>query len=87
MHCANLRRVGGSVMLAVPPALLEILNLTPGAQVGITLEDGRLIVAPLGRPRYALDALLDEAERSGAYPLADAQREWVDAAPVGRELI
>ena len=35
MHTTNLRKVGGSVMLAVPPALLDILHLQPGATVGI----------------------------------------------------
>jgi antitoxin ChpS len=44
MHTTNLRKVGGSVMLAVPPALLDILNLQPGARVGITVESGRLVV-------------------------------------------
>ncbi len=32
-------------MLAVPPALLDILRLQPGAQVGIAGESSRLIVA------------------------------------------
>ena len=35
MHTTNLRKVGGSVMLAVPPALLDILHLRAGAKVGI----------------------------------------------------
>lgn len=34
MHTTNLRKVGGSVMLAVPPALLDFLHLEPGAKVG-----------------------------------------------------
>ena len=49
MHTTNLRKVGGSVMLAVPPALLSILRLQAGAEVGIAVENGRLIVEP-GRP-------------------------------------
>ena len=32
MHITNLRKVGGSVMLAVPPALLELLHLQAGNQ-------------------------------------------------------
>ena len=30
MHTTNLRKVGGSVMLAVPPAPLDLLNLGVG---------------------------------------------------------
>jgi antitoxin ChpS len=37
MHMTNLRKVGGSVMLAVPPALLDILNLRAGAKVGVVV--------------------------------------------------
>ena len=40
MHTTNLRKVGGSVMLAVPPALLDILHLQPGAKVGIIDRNG-----------------------------------------------
>jgi antitoxin ChpS len=34
MHTTNLRKVGRSVMLAIPPALLDILHLQPGAKGG-----------------------------------------------------
>ncbi|MEN6600802.1 MAG: antitoxin, partial [Bryobacteraceae bacterium] len=58
MLTTNLRKVGGSVMLAVPPALLDLLCLRPGAKVGITVESGRLVVEPRQRPHYSLDELL-----------------------------
>ena len=38
MHTTVLRKVGGSIMLAVPPALLDILDLRPGAKVGVAVE-------------------------------------------------
>jgi antitoxin ChpS len=57
MHTTNLRRVGGSIMLAVPPAVLDILHLQPGSKVGIAVERGRLIVEPRKRPRYTLHEL------------------------------
>jgi antitoxin ChpS len=44
MYTTYLRKVGGSVMLAIPPALLEVLHLQPGAKVGIAVESGRLVV-------------------------------------------
>ena len=54
MHKARLRKVGGSVMLVVPPALLEVLDLAPNDQVGLTVEAGRLVVEPARRPKYTL---------------------------------
>jgi antitoxin ChpS len=85
MYTTNLRKVGGSVMLAVPPALLDILSLRPGAKVGIAVESGRLVVAPQTRPRYTLDELLAQCRSKAAR--GAAEREWLKSKPVGRELL
>jgi antitoxin ChpS len=85
MHLTSLRKVGGSVMLAVPPALLEILRLRPGAKVGLAIERGRLVVEPQQRPRYALDELL--AQCNPKAPRVKQDRKWLDAKPAGGELI
>jgi antitoxin ChpS len=85
MHTTNLRKVGGSVMLAVPPTLLEVLGLKPGVKVGIAIENGRLIVEPGARPHYTLDELLAQCNPKAR--LTKEEREWLNAKPVGRELI
>jgi antitoxin ChpS len=72
-------------MLAVPPALLDILHLRPGARVGITVESGRLVVEPRKRPRYTLDELLSQCNRKAAR--TKEERQWLDDKPVGGELI
>jgi antitoxin ChpS len=85
MHMTNLRKVGGSVMLAVPPALLDILRLRPGAKVGIAVESGRLIVEPRQRPRYTLDELLAQCNPKARR--GREEREWLANKPAGGELI
>ncbi len=85
VHTTNLRKVGGSVMLAVPPALLDILHLRPGARVGIAVESGRLVVAPQKGPRYTLDELLAKCDLKAAR--GEEEREWLDDTPVGGELL
>jgi antitoxin ChpS len=85
MHTTNLRKVGGSIMMAVPPVLLDLLNLRAGATVGMTVDGGRLVVEPNPRPRYTLAELLAASDYS--QPQAPEQREWVDAPAVGREVI
>ena len=87
MHTTSLRKVGGSIMLAVPPALLDVLHLAPGAKVGLAVDNGRLVIEPQARPRYTLVELLAEAEAAGMYPLPAKEREWIDAPAVGNELI
>ncbi|MGO9465214.1 MAG: antitoxin [Isosphaeraceae bacterium] len=85
MHTTNLRKVGGSVMVAVPPALLAILNLRAGAKVGLAVQGGRLVVEPQERPRYTLDELL--AQCNPKAPRSKEDREWLETGPVGSELI
>jgi antitoxin ChpS len=85
MHTTNLRKVGGSVMLSVPPAILEMLQLQAGATVSISIDRGRLVIEPLPRPRYTLAELLAASDYSQPQPIEE--REWVDAPAVGRELI
>ncbi|MBV8330493.1 MAG: antitoxin [Verrucomicrobia bacterium] len=85
MHTTNLRKVGGSVMLAVPPALLDVLHLAAGAKVGLVVDNGRLVVEPAARPRYTLEELLAQCDASTEISAED--REWLDARPVGDELL
>ena len=85
MHTTNLRKVGGSIMLAVPPALLDVLHLSAGARVGLTIDNGRLMVEPQARPRYTLDELLAQCDASAELTAED--RKWLRAKPVGRELL
>ena len=85
MHTTNLRKVGGSVMLAVPPALLEVLHLAVGSTVGLTVNHGCLVINPSPRPRYTLDELLAQCDVSAEVSAED--RDWLDARPVGGELL
>ena len=85
MHITNLRKVGGSVMMAVPPALLDLLHIGAGARVGLAVNNGRLVVDPQPRPRYTLDALLAQCDDTAE--LTDADRAWLSQEPVGDELI
>ena len=83
MHITNLRKVGGSVMLAVPPALLDVLNLEAGAKVGLAVDNGRLVVEPRTQARYTMAELLAASDYSR--PQSPEEREWVDAPARGHE--
>jgi antitoxin ChpS len=85
MHTTNLRKVGGSIMLAVPPAILDLLHLRAGATVGLAVERGRLVIEPTLRPRYSLEELLAQCDASA--DLSAEDREWLDNKPVGSELL
>lgn len=85
MHTTNLRKVGGSVMLAVPPAFLDQLHLQAGATVGLAVNQGSLMITPNPRPRYTLDELLAQCDASAEISTED--REWLEAPPIGSELL
>ena len=85
MHTTSLRKVGGSIMLAIPPAILDLLHLHVGATVGLAVDHGRLVVEPALRPRYRLDEFL--AQCDGSAEISAEDRAWLDSGPVGNELL
>lgn len=85
MHITNLRKVGGSVMLAVPPALLELLHLKAGEAVSVAIEGNRLTIEASPKPRYSLAELLAGTDFSE--PPSSEDREWLDALAVGKEIL
>ena len=86
MHETRLRAVGGSVMLTIPKPILEVLELGVNSEVGLSISTGRLIVEPKPlRRRYTLDELMAQCDPDA--PMTDEEREWLEAKPVGRELI
>jgi antitoxin ChpS len=84
MHTTNLRKVGGSVMLAVPRAILDLLHLEVGATVGLAVDGERMVVLPQPKPRYTLDELL--AQCNPEIEVTEEDRAWLDLDPKGREL-
>ena len=82
----HLRKVGGSIMLAVPPVILDMLRLQAGTSVGLLVDGERLIVqaSPDLKSRYMMEELLAQCDATA--PAAEADREWIDLAPIGNEL-
>ena len=89
MHTTTLRKVGGSVMMAVPPAMLDLLHLKVGTTVGMTVDGGRLVIDAQPRLRYSLDELLAQCDASARLTKKQVaeDRRWLDAEPVGNELL
>jgi len=85
MHITNLRKVGGSVMLALPPALLDLLHLKAGTAVGVAVDGGRLVVEASPQRRYSMAELLAASDYSDGVSPVD--REWLDAPAIGKELL
>jgi antitoxin ChpS len=83
MSTATLRTVGGSVVMAIPKRLLEMVDLRAGSQVEVNVQNGRLIVVPQKKKRYKLSELL--AQCDPALPLSQEELDWIDAPAIGQE--
>jgi antitoxin ChpS len=72
-------------MLAIPPALLDALDLATDRTVELSVDAGRLVVEPENRRRYSLDELLAQCDAKARRPAED--HRWVTGNPTGRELL
>ncbi len=85
MSITNLRKVGGSIMLAVPPSILSLLKLEPGSSVDVAVEKGRLVIEPVKKPKYTLEELL--AQCKPEQKRSSEEDKWLNVAPVGKEIL
>ncbi|HLA75408.1 MAG TPA: AbrB/MazE/SpoVT family DNA-binding domain-containing protein [Gammaproteobacteria bacterium] len=83
MPIATLRSVGGSVVMAIPKRVLELVHLQSGSQVTIDVQDGKLIIEPSKKPKYTLAELMAQCDLS--QPLSADEQEWLSAPSVGAE--
>ncbi len=54
----RVQKWGNSLALRIPQSFARETALDSGAEVDLTLEDGRLVITPLPEPGYALGDLL-----------------------------
>lgn len=85
MHTTNLRKVGDLIMLDIPPAILDVLQLRAGATVGLAVEQGHLVVEPTIRSRHSLNDLLVQCDPSAEITPED--RAWINNKSDGGELL
>lgn len=55
---AQVQKWGNSLALRIPKSFAAETGLATSSDVDLTIEDGRLVVTPLSKPRYTLDDLL-----------------------------
>lgn len=54
----RVQKWGNSLALRIPKSFATETALDSGAEVDLSLEDGRLVITPLSGPRYSLADLL-----------------------------
>ena len=87
MANAKLRQVGGSTVVAIPPALLKQIGLATDDAVSVTVEKDQLVIRPHARPRYTLAQLMAQCDLAAPVRRLKAERDFMTAPRIGREQI
>lgn len=82
----TLRKLGGSVVMAVPMQILSMLHIGAGSQVNVNVVDGRLVIEPKPKLHFTLAELLAQCSEENMALTAE-DREWLDTQPVGKEMV
>lgn len=86
MYATSLRKVGGSAMIAIPPSIINMLNLHIGENVSLELNGSHaIVIKPLQRKKPTLNDLLAQCDATAPLPAVDTQ--WDALLPTGNELI
>ncbi len=72
-------------MLAVPPAILDLLHLEVGDILGLEVDGERLILDPKVKPRYTMAELLKVSDYT--FSRSEEEVEWLQAPATGGELL
>ena len=76
----KIQKWGNSLGLRIPKALAEDVGVAEGVPVDLSVEHGRLVVAPVKKPAYNLDSLLDKITPQNRHAETDFGR------PLGGEV-
>lgn len=73
MH-TSLRKMGNSVGMIVPKAILKELGASAGMPMDVRIEGGAVIATPIANPRAGW---AEDAARIGALPLTEEEADWM----------
>lgn len=70
----SLRKMGNSVGMIVPKAVLQEIGLAVGAPMDVRVEEGKVVATPIRKVR---EGWAEDAERVAAAGLTDEETEWM----------
>ncbi len=82
----TIRKFGNSKGAIIPARLLKSVGLDVNDKLHISVEDGRIIIEPLVKKNYSLNALLDDC-RAVDMSLTDDEKVWLRSDGVGNEVV
>ena len=89
MSTATLRRLGGSTVVAIPPAVLDLLKRRAGDSVDFSFSDDRIEIRATKKVKMSLKDRLTMYQQAKKLRTDEEKREddlWLNSPSVGREL-
>ena len=85
MTSISLRQSGGANIVSIPKTIVQMLGLSVGSKLDITVEENRIILTPSSEDEVSLESLLKGSPKE-CFTVTEEDREWINARPVGREI-
>jgi len=79
-----IRQSGGANIVSIPKAIVQTLGLRVGSRLDLSIKDNKIILTPL-EGDLSLETLLKGSPKE-CFKIAEEDREWIDAKPVGKEV-
>ncbi len=84
MHM-TIKKWGNSLATRIPKAIVDSIDLQLDQLVDIEVINGKIVITPIREKKeYKLDDLLSQC-KPGSMTLDNEDKEWLNAAPVGKE--
>jgi len=85
MSSVSVRQSGGANIVSIPKAIVKTLGLEVGSKLDLSIKDNSIVLTPIESESLSLEELLAGSPKS-SFKITEEDREWLDAAPVGKEV-
>lgn len=68
---ATIQKWGNSLALRIPKTVAQETSLDNGSVVNLTVEEGKVVIAPVRKTKYNLEDLLQGVTKKNIHPSVD----------------
>lgn len=85
MTSISVRQSGGANIVSIPKTIVQLLGLSVGSKLDLTVEDNKIVLTPIAEEELSLQSLLKGSPKE-CFKITEEDRDWIDAKPVGKEI-
>lgn len=85
MTSVAIRQSGGANIISIPKAIVKTLHLHIGSKLDLSIQDNKILLTPV-EEELTLESVLESCPAE-LFEMTEEDAEWMDAKPVGKEVI